>query len=243
MFNNTLLTIKIMKTLVLLSALLLGLSSSSWAQIKSLIKEETKANSKGSFNALVMELPGTSSKEVSKAWNKFIKKYKGKTKFDRRANEYITEDATIEEMSDNTVDIIAKIEERGQDGSVITVWFNLGVSYLSSKDFSERYPAGEKLLKDFAKSVSSDMIEEELKEAEKLLKDYEGNLSKQEKEEKQRTKDIEDYKATITKMEQNIVEAQNDVKESKEVQGKTKTEIEAQKKVIDEIKARLESVK
>lgn len=232
-----------MKTLVLLSALLLGISSSSWAQIKSLIKEETKANSKGTFNALVMELPGTSSKEVGKAWSKFIKKYKGKTKFDRRANEYMTEDATIKEMSDNTVDIIAKIEERGQEGAVLTVWYNLGVSYLSSKDFSDRYPAGEKLLKDFAKSVSADMIEAELKEAEKVLKDYEGNLSKLEKEEKQRTKDIETYKSTIQKMEQSIVEAENDVKESKEGQGKAKVEIDDQKKVVDEIKQRLESVK
>ena len=232
-----------MKTLVLLSALLLGISSSSWAQIKSLIKEETKANSKGTFNALVMELPGTSSKEVGKAWSKFIKKYKGKTKYDRRGNEYMTEDATIKEMSDNTVDIIAKVEERGQEGTVLTVWYNLGVSYLSSKDFSDRYPAGEKLLKDFAKSVSADMIEEELKAAEKLLKDYEGNLSKLEKEEKQRTKDIETYKNTITKMEQSIVEAENDVKESKEGQGKAKVEIDDQKKVVDEIKQRLESVK
>jgi chromosome segregation ATPase len=172
-----------------------------------------------------MELPGTSSKEVGKAWTKFIKKYKGKTKYERRANEYITEDATLKEMSDNTVDVIAKIEERGQDGSVISVWYNLGVSYLSSKDYSERYPAGEKLLKDFAKSVSTDMIEAELKEAEKLLKDKESDLAKLEKEEKQRTKDIEDYKNTIKKMEQNIVEAENDVKESKEGQGKAKVEI------------------
>ncbi|MGH1337048.1 MAG: hypothetical protein ACRBFS_13065 [Aureispira sp.] len=232
-----------MKTLVLLSALLLGLSSNSWAQIKSLIKEETKANSKGTFNALVMELPGTSSKEVGKAWSKFIKKYKGKTKFDRRGNEYITEDASIKDMSDNTVDIIAKVEERGQEGTVITVWYNLGVSYLSSKDFSDRYPAGEAILRDFARNVSADMIEEELKEAEKLLKDYEGNLSKLEKDEKQRTKDIETYKSTITKMEQSIVEAENDVKESKEGQGKAKVEIDDQKKVVDEIKQRLESVK
>jgi hypothetical protein len=232
-----------MKTLLVLSALLLGITASSWAQINSLIKEETKANSKGTFNALVMELPGTSSKEVTKAWQKYIKKYKGKTKYDRRNNEYITEDATIKEMSDNTVDIIAKVDERGQDGSVVTVWYNLGVSYLSSKDFPDRYPPGEQLLKDFAKSVSADMIEEELKEAEKLLKDYEGNLSKLEKEEKQRTNDIEDYKNTIQKMEKNIVEAENDVKEAQEGQGKAKEEIDAQKKVVDDIKKRLESVK
>ena len=231
-----------MKTLLTSVFLVLAVSMSSFAQIKSTIKEESRPNSNGTFNALVMELPGVSSKEAEKAWNKYVKKYKSKTKFERRANEYITDDATIKDMSDNTVDIIAKIEEQGE-GSRIVVWYNLGVSYLSSKDFGERYPAGEKLLRDFARTVSMDMIEEELKEAEKLLKQQEGDLQKLEKDEKQRTKDIEDYKNTIKKMEQNIKDAENDVKEAKENQVTKKSEIEEQKKIVDEIKKRLDAVK
>lgn len=231
-----------MKTLLTTIFLVVAIAMSSFAQIESAITEESRANSKGSFNALVMELPGVSKKEAEKAWSRFIKQYKGKTKFDRRAGEYMSDDATIKDMSDNTVDIIAKIEEQGE-GSRIAVWFNLGVSYLSSKDFGDRYPAGEKILKDFARTVSADMIEAELKEAEKLLKEQESDLKKLEKEEQQRTNDIEDYKNTITKMESNIKEAEGDIKEAKENQGKKQTEIEAQKKVIDEIKQRLESVK
>lgn len=231
-----------MKTLLTTIFLVVAIAMSSFAQIKSAITEESRPNSKGSFNALVMELPGVSKKEAEKAWSRFIKKYKGKTKFDRRAGEYMTDDASIKDMSDNTVDIVAKIEEQG-DGSRIAVWFNLGVSYLSSKDFGERYPAGEKILKEFARTVSADMIEAELKEAEKLLKEQENELKKLEKEEQQRTKDIEDYKNTITKMESNIKTAEGDIKEAKENQGKKQTEIEGQKKVIDEIKQRLESVK
>ena len=232
-----------MKTLLTSVFLVLAIAMSSFAQIKSPITEESRANSKGSFNALVMELPGVSRKEAEKAWSKFVKKYKGKTKADRRAGEYITDDATIKDMSENTVDIIAKFEDRGDNGSQVAVWYNLGVSYLSSKDFGDRYPAGEQLLKDFARTVSADMIEAELKEAEKLLKEQEGDLQKLEKEEKQRTSDIEDYKNTITKMEQNIKEAEGDIKEAQENQVKKKTEIEEQKKVVEEIKQRLESVK
>ena len=212
-------------------------------QIEASIKEETKANSKGSFNALVMELPGTSGKEVNKAWSKFMKKYRGKTKFDRRANEYMTDDATIKEMSDNTVDIIAKVEERGADGTAISVWFNLGVSYLSSKDHSERYPAGEKLLKLFANQVSADMIEQELAKAEKALKDLEDALKKLEKEKVQGEKDIEDYKATILKMEENILKGEDALKKNDEDQSKTSLSIEEQLKVVEEIKARLERIK
>lgn len=232
-----------MKTLMLTLFALLTLASTSWGQIDSPVKEETKANSKGSFNALTMDLPGTTSKGVQKAWGKFIKKLKGKTKFDRKVNEYIADDATIKDMSDNTVDIIMKIEERGQDGTAISVWFNLGASYLSSKDYAERYPAGEKILKQFANLVSADMIEEELKEAEKTLKELEDLLKKQEKEEAQRIKDIETYRATIKKMEESILTAEGDIKKSEEDQGNTTLTIEEQKKIVDDIQKRLDSVK
>jgi len=232
-----------MKTLMITLLTLLTLVSTSWGQIDSPVKEETKANSKGSFNALTMELPGTTSKGVQKAWGKFIKKLKGKTKFDRKMNEYIADNATIEDMSDNTVDIIMKIEERGEDGTAISVWFNLGVSYLSSKDYAERYPAGEKILKEFANLVSADMIEEELKEAEKQLKELEDALKKLEKEEAQRIKDIETYRATIKKMEESIITAEGDIKKSEEDQGNATLTIEEQKKIVEDIQKRLDSVK
>lgn len=232
-----------MKTLMLTFLAFMTCLSVSWSQIDSPIKEETKSNSKGSYNALVMELPGTTAKEVNKAWGKFIKQYKGKTKFDRKMNEHMTDDATVKDMSDNTVDIIAKIEERGAEGSLISVWFNLGVSYLSSNDHPERYPAGEVILKKFANTVSADMIEDELKAAEKKLKELENLLKQQEKEESQRTKDITDYKATILKMEENITKAEEDIKNSKKEQEDSKLTIEEQKKIIEDIQKRLDSVK
>jgi predicted nucleic acid-binding Zn-ribbon protein len=135
------------------------------------------------------------------------------------------------------------VEERGADGTAISVWFNLGVSYLSSKDFSDRYPAAEKILKAFANQVSADMIEDELKLAEKELKELEDLLKKLEKDEVQRTKDIEDYKATILKMEESITKAEDDIKKNEEDQGKTTIDIDEQEKIVEDIKTRLESVK
>lgn len=230
-----------MKTLMLTLTLLLACIASGLAQIKVEIKEETKAMSKGSFNALTMDLPGTKAKDVEKTWKKYTKKTRGKTKYDRKMNEYITDDATLKEMSDNTVDIIAKIEERGE-GTAMTVWFNLGASYLSSKDYSERYPAGEKFLKKFADEVSAELIEEELKAQEKLLKEKENELKKLEKEKANYEQTIKDAQATIKKMEENIANAENDIKQNTEDQKAKETEINDQKKVVEEVKARLESV-
>lgn len=232
-----------MKKLMITFLVILMYSSFGWTQIETPIKEETRSCSYGSFNALVMELKGVSAKEANKAWDKHIKAFKGKTKYDRKINEYFSDDATIKDMSDNNVDVIAKIEERGTEGSVIIVWFNLGVTYLSSKDYPERYPAGEKILKDYARILSADMIQAELDSAKKLLKDYEDNLKRLEKEKAQQLKNIEDYKATIKKMEESIVVAEEEIKKSDEAQGTAKLTIDEQKKIIEDIQKRLDSVK
>lgn len=232
-----------MKSFGLTLLIIMMTIGASLAQIKVEIKEETKSMSRASANALVMDLPGVSEKEAAKAWSKFSKGFKGKTKYDRKVGEYFTDDATIKDMSDNTVDMVAKIIAKGEEGSEITVWFNLGASYLSSKDYADRYPAGEAIMKKFANEVSASMIEEELKLQEKILKDMEGDFKKLEKDKATREKDIETYKETIKKMEENIVTAEDDIKKNIEEQGAKTTEIEAQTKMIDEIKARLEEVK
>ncbi|MCP4441322.1 MAG: hypothetical protein GY810_20645 [Aureispira sp.] len=232
-----------MKSFVFTLLVVMMSVGASLAQIKVEIKEETRSMSKASANALVMDLPGVNEKDAGKAWSKFSKGFKGKTKYDRKGGEYFTDDATIKDMSDNTVDMVAKVTAKGEEGCEIAVWFNLGASYLSSKDYADRYPAGEAVMKSFANEVSASMIEEELKLQEKILKDMEGDLKKLEKDKATREKDIEGYKETITKMEENIVTAEGDIKQNVEDQGAKGTEIEGQTKLIDEIKARLEEVK
>ncbi|MCH2046271.1 MAG: hypothetical protein MK212_19305 [Saprospiraceae bacterium] len=217
--------------------------SSSWAQIQATIKEETRSMSKGSFNCLILDLPGTNVKDVAKAWQKYIKSYKGKTKFDRKSDEYITDDAEIKNMSDNTVDITAKIVTKGDVGCELVVWYNLGVTYLSSNEYADRYPAGEAVLQGFTKEVSLELIEAELKDEEKKLKELGDELKKMEKEQEDLEKDIENYKQTITEMEQKIKDTETGIEENKTSQETKKTEMSDQTKVIEEVKQRLESVK
>ncbi len=230
-----------MRTLMLTLLIITASLVSGLAQIKVEIKEETKAMSKGSFNALTMELPGADPKEVEKNWKQFVKRYKGKTKYDRKVNEYYTDDAILAEMSDNTVDIIAKIETRSE-GAQLIVWFNLGASYLSSKEFVDRYPAGERVLTRFADEISADLIAAELKEQEKMLKQKEDELKKLEKEKTKYEQNIKDAEATIKKMEENIVQANDGIKNNEGDQKAKTTEIEDQKKVVEEVQQRLDAV-
>ncbi len=164
-----------MKKLFLPLAILLMLGQTVMAQ-KLTLKEEVRANSKGTFPALVMEFPTTTADKVKDAWESFIKEYKGKTNYSKKEKEFLTNDATIKEMSENTVDIYARVDDKADKGSSITVWFNLGITYLSQKEFPKQFEVASKMMDKFSQRVSSDLLEQLLKEEEKVLKNLESDL-------------------------------------------------------------------
>jgi hypothetical protein len=224
-----------MKKLFSLAAILL-LSSAIFAQVKTTLKEENRSNSNGNFNALVLEIPLTTADKVKDNWESFIKAYKGKTSYSKKDKEIFTDNALIKDMSENTVDIYAKVEDKGDKGSELVVWFNLGVNYLSQKEFPKQFEVAKKMLDKFTETLSANMLEELLKEEEKNLKKLEGEMKDLEKEESKKNKDIADYKDTIKKMEENIKNAESDLKKNAEDKGKKKSEIEEQGKKVEQIK-------
>lgn len=231
-----------MKKLLCILILVFNMALLTNAQMNVSIVEENRSMSKGSFNALVLNLPGTTAKQVQKTWNKFIKDYKGKVKYDKKTGENFSDNSIIKEMSENTVDIIGKVLEKGTEGTELTVWFNLGVTYLSSKDYPERYPAGEKVLKNFAMLVSADMIAAQLKEEEKKLKDLEDELKTLEKAKASEDANILKQQEIIAKAEANIKESEDTLEQNKEEQDTQNTEITTQTKIIEEIKQQLKKI-
>lgn len=231
-----------MKTL-LTSLLIFGTWLLAQGQIDFKITEENKAMSKGSYNALVIQLPNTSSKQVNKLWNKYLKNFKGKTKYDRKGSEYFSDNAYIKGMSDNTVDITAKIYDKGEQGTELAVWFNLGVTYLSSQQHAERYPIGAKVLQDFGLLVSSDLIEAQLKEEEKILESMNDTLKTLVKEEKAATDEIAKQENIIKKAEEHIEGAKQSIEESQNAQNEQTEHIKAQEKRIEAIRRKLKELK
>lgn len=212
------------------------------AQLEFTIREETRPMTRGSFNALTIELPGTDIKEIQKSWRKFSGDYKAKTSFDKKSGELFTDNATIKEMSENTVDIHAKVEQT-TTGTQLSVWFNLGGAYLSSAQFSDKYPAGEKMLKDFARSISGDLLEAEIKAQEKLLGNLEDDLKKLEKEKSSLEKEIKNQEENIKKAQEAIVKAQEGLGENSKNQGTKNQEISTQQKTVEDLKAELKALK
>ena len=220
-----------------------GLAYSAQAQIEAQVREESRPMSQGSFNALVMDLPGTQRKEVESAWRKHIGQFKGgKTSFNKRSGEVFSDDIRLKEMSDNTVDVYAKVVD-AKDGTQIAVWFNLGAVYLSSNDFPERYPSADRLLKDFAKTLTNSLLADELKAQEKLQKTLEKELKSLERQQKSEEKNRQRQEEAIKKAEREIGKIDERLKENQELQGKKKAELEAQNRVVNEAKDKVKQAK
>ncbi len=195
------------------------------------ILEEERSMSAGAQNSLTIELKNAQKKDVEKLWAKYMKKFKGKTKKDRKLNETFSDDATIEAMSMNTVDVYAKVSQ-GTDGSDITAWFDLGGAFLNSAEHAREYAEAEKMLLQFALNVAIFTTEEELDNEEDQLKKREKELKKLVSKKEQLLADIESFKAKIAQAEKDI-----EINESN--QAEKQNEIKAQQDVVDEVRQKL----
>lgn len=198
------------------------------------IAEEAKSMTEGNQNGFSIALPQTNKKEVEKSWEKFIKKYKGKTNKIKKTEEYLSNDARLESMSDNTVDIYSRVTQEGDD-TQLTVWYDLGGAYLSSASHPEKVTVAHSMLDAFALSVSKAMVEDTLKGEEKTLKKLNGDFKGLEKDKSKLEDDIK-------KFEKKIEEAKAAIVKNEEDQKAKQTEIEAQEEVVEKVKKQLKEM-
>ena len=216
-----------MKKITLLSTLILFLSVSLIAQIQ----EAERSMSVGVHNALILELPNVTNKLAEKQWKKYAKEY-GKTKYQRKHDEFFTNNADIPSINgDNGLDLYARVSEEG-DKKYLLVWFDLGGAYLSSAGDVDKFKNAEKLLLEFGLQIAKEKIRLDLKDAEKELKKKENHLQKLEKNKKSYEREIEIAKAKIVKSEEKI---EQNIKD----QETANLEIVEQKELVQETKDRL----
>ena len=137
-----------MKTIIF-SVLLITLSSfSSIAQTKKIdISEKSSSFINGSHNALSANIYDADEDLIEKEWKKTMKDYKAKVSTKK---EIFADDALIKNMSENTVDIYAKIEKSSDGDFNIIVAFNLGGTYLSSSTHPDKFKIAKNLVYNFA---------------------------------------------------------------------------------------------
>jgi len=199
------------------------------------ITEDVKSMNLGVKNALILELPDTKKKFVSKLWKKHIKDYKSKAKKVKKADELLAKECEIPDIGGSKkVDVYTRFNANGEN-VYMTMWVDLGDNFLSSTENPERYTEGEKFLMRFALEVTKEKIKIEIDKEEDTLKGFEKDLKKLVRANENYHRDIELAKERIKKAESNI--AQNEVD-----QKNTKEQISDQKEKVVKVKKRLEDL-
>ncbi|MCP3930408.1 MAG: hypothetical protein GY705_15055 [Bacteroidetes bacterium] len=219
------------KHILLLVGLLFFFTSSLLSQIS----EQSKSMSQGLNNALVLEIPDSDEKFVEKVWKKFAREFKGKTKeLDRKRNEWFSDNAKVPALSSNTANIYTQIEQSGEDVDV-SMWIDIGGSYLNSGDHYNDYTEAEKLLLRFGLEVAQETVRLEIVQEKKELKKLESTLERLKRSNEGYHREIETAKERISKAEENIVTNEQEQENALNM-------IEEQKQLLEEVRRKLEEL-
>lgn len=211
-------------------ALFLGLGFTSAQNVN----EKETSMSLGKHTAFVMEIDGADEDIVEDVWKKFIKDF-GKGKRNKKAKEYYSIGAQVPTIAGSEkIDLYAKFDERVGLTSVY-LWVDMGAGFINSDENPSESQGAEEFLEKFYLEVKNKAITEEMKDQEKVLKKMDKELRKLEKNNKGYHNDIEKAKERIEKAEKNIEQNLKDQEDQRIL-------IEQQKKVIEEIVARLNNL-
>ena len=217
----------------LFTLLALALASSSIAQTTLTVTEKVEAVDGVSRNSLSVMIPDASTDDIKKAWKKQLKDLKGKVS-DKTV--IFGDDCESKAMGENTFDVYSVVEEATDEGVRLVAAFDLGGAYLSTTDHPEKYPAAEKILKDFAIAQAKEVVKIEIETSQKILKGFEKDLSGLEKDKSNLEKDIADY-------EKKIEEAKAAIEKNVAAQANKKSEVEGMKAVIGDLESKVKAIK
>jgi hypothetical protein len=231
---------------ILFLCCLLACASLSWAQVR----EQNAPMSLGSYDCLVMDLPATDAETARDIWEKFVKDFDGKTKYDKKTGEVFTDNAVIKDINgNNTIDLYASFRQVGPSVQ-LSVWFNLGGAYLNSRDHGPAFASGQNVLYRYSREVArhqqQELVKAEKKKAEELhgqLKDLEKEKNGLEKDNEGLAKDIEGYKKKIAEAERQIEANKGKIENNNRARGAKQTEIEQQEQKIKEAEKTLKDFK
>lgn len=212
---------------------MLLLSSVAMAQNKITVTEKMAAIDGSSRNSLSVTITGANAEDIKKAWKKQLKDLKGKVS-DKTV--IFGDDCQAKSMGDNSFDVYSVVQEATDKGVELIVAFDLGGAYLSTANHPDKYPAGEKIVYDFAVEQSKEVVRREIENAGKVLGGFEKELVSMAKDKEGLEKDIADYNKKIE-------EAQGSIEKNVAAQATKQKEIEGMKAALTELEIKLNAIK
>lgn len=220
-----------MKRTLLLIAAGFALTTATAQKVK--VTESTETINEASHNTLAVIIYEAKPDDIEKEWKSKMKELQAKVSAKK---EIFADNAIIQEMNGaDPVDVYARVDKIKDGESKLIVGFDLGGTWLNSKEQAEKYKIAEKMILEFALKITKEAVAEQRKAALKKLESLKSYQTDLEKKNKQLNDDIVDYQNKIKKAEADINTNTNE-------QTKKKAEIEAQQKAVDQILAREKEV-
>lgn len=196
------------------------------------ISEAARTMQNGTYNSYLFELPDVGKNQAEEDWKKFMSQFKAKTKFNKKSGLWFSDNAKMPRLSDNTVDVYARIIEDSnpKKQTSVVVWFDLGGAYVNTATHRTEASYSHAILEEYAMQTSKHHAEAITKAEEEKLKDLEKEMKKLLKDNDNYHEQIDEAKALIETMEKNIEKNEEDKKAKA-------SEIEAQKTAVAEAKA------
>lgn len=196
------------KKFQLVFLLLISILTITFAQVS----EEEKAMSQGIHNAVVVNIPTTTTKIAERVWKSYAKQFKGKTKKNRKAEEWKTTGGKIEGIGGlEPLTIYTQIQSNNEDVE-LSLWIPMPEGYLSATDYPDAYQEAEKILNEYALEVRIETVKEELNGEEKIAGKLEKDLKKLKKDNEEYHKDIKNAENDIDNSEKELIRNAEDQK-------------------------------
>jgi len=196
------------KRFQLVCLLLISILTLTFAQVS----EEEKAMSQGIHNSVVVNIPTTTTKIAEKVWKNYAKQFKGKTKKNKKAEEWKTRGGKIVGIGGTeSLTIYTQIQGNNEDVE-LSLWIPMSEGYLSSVDHPEAFKEAEKILNEYALEVRIETVKQELNGEQKTLAKVEKDLKKLKKDNEGYHKDIKNAEKAIENSEKGLVQNAADQK-------------------------------
>ena len=215
------------KTTLMLALLLLGNVLCVSAQRN--VRETEKMMSFGSRPGFRLDFPGATADQVEDLWKDWAKKHYS-AKLKKKSGEWYANELKAASVGADNFSLYSMVEKTS-DGATLTVWYDLGSAFLSTRDRPAQAREVTAALQQFFYDVRRATYERQGKEEEKKLKDMEDKNKAMDKTSKQLQKDIDDYKAKIKK-------AEDEIQRLAKEQEMGLINIDNQRKVIEDVKQR-----
>ncbi len=184
--------------------------------------------SAGRYPALSITLPGLENKEVEKVLRDYLKDLDGRApKYNRRKREFFVEGAFMPGISEQPVNVYARISPRGSNSAEVIFWFDTGETFLDTRKSSKRLAAAEEWVTIFDREVRLAGADVVIEKEERFLRDLE-------KEREQLARKEERLKSNIARWEEEIAEARTLLDQIAVEKGVVDSTLQVQQLLLDE---------